>query len=162
MSKFTRILHTYEVIHQVPANRLSHAIGIPIIMVAIIGLGVMFDVDGIAHLNGGVILVLATFAIAYSWSWRAAAAYLPVVAATYAVGFWAQGQFDQGTAALVFAAAFVGGWIIQFAGHYFEGHAPEFTSRPANLLLGPISVGLELLPWLRPAPETSEYEEVGV
>jgi uncharacterized membrane protein YGL010W len=32
---------------------------------------------------------------------------------------------------------FVGGWILQFVGHAFEGKAPAFFSDPRFLLVGP-------------------------
>ena len=32
--------------------------------------------------------------------------------------------------------AFVGGWILQFVGHAFEGKAPAFFSHPRYLLVG--------------------------
>lgn len=33
---------------------------------------------------------------------------------------------------------FVGGWILQFIGHAFEGKPPSFFSNPIYLLVGPV------------------------
>ncbi|MEZ4750268.1 MAG: DUF962 domain-containing protein [Bdellovibrionota bacterium] len=35
------------------------------------------------------------------------------------------------------AALFVGGWALQFLGHYFEGKPPAFFSDPLYLIVGP-------------------------
>ena len=44
-------------------------------------------------------------------------------------------------------ALFVGGWGLQFAGHYlFEKTSPKFLSDPANLLVGVVWAGVE---WAR-------------
>jgi uncharacterized membrane protein YGL010W len=33
---------------------------------------------------------------------------------------------------------FVGGWILQFVGHVFEGTAPAFLKNPIYLIVGPV------------------------
>jgi uncharacterized membrane protein YGL010W len=35
-------------------------------------------------------------------------------------------------------ALFVGGWVLQFVGHFIEGNQPAFFSNPAYLLAGPL------------------------
>ena len=35
---------------------------------------------------------------------------------------------------------FVGGWILQFVGHAFEGNRPSFMRDPRFLLIGPLFV----------------------
>ncbi len=40
---------------------------------------------------------------------------------------------------------FIGGWILQFIGHYvFEKHNPSFFGDPLYLLVGPIWVAIEV------------------
>jgi len=36
------------------------------------------------------------------------------------------------------AALFLGGWVLQFIGHAFEGKAPSFFRHPTFLLVGPV------------------------
>ncbi|HXX69699.1 MAG TPA: DUF962 domain-containing protein [Polyangiaceae bacterium] len=55
----------------------------------------------------------------------------------------------------VAAGLFVGGWVLQFVGHYvFEGNHPAFYGDPYYLLVGPVWVTAE---WLKlaglPVPE---------
>lgn len=35
-------------------------------------------------------------------------------------------------------ALFVGGWILQFVGHFIEGNQPAFLRNPVYLLIGPL------------------------
>lgn len=149
-NRYARMLEAYEAIHRSPANRALHAIGIPTIMISLIGLASL--VGGPGHANGGAALALVTTGVTLAWSWRAALAYTPLAGLCYAVALALGGDAGTASSGLGYAAAFAGGWIVQFAGHAFEGEAPEFTQRPENLLLGPISVTLEVLPFLRPAP----------
>jgi uncharacterized membrane protein YGL010W len=62
---------------------------------------------------------------------------------------------------------FVGGWALQYAGHYvFEGNRPAFYGDPYYLLVGPLWVaaewmqllGLPVPEPLRPAEETTSAE----
>lgn len=47
----------------------------------------------------------------------------------------------------VAAALFVGGWALQFVGHYvFEGNRPAFYGDPYYLLVGPVWVAAE---WMK-------------
>ena len=42
-------------------------------------------------------------------------------------------------------ALFVGGWILQFIGHAFEGNGPKFFQGPVYLLVGVLWVPYALL-----------------
>ncbi len=35
-------------------------------------------------------------------------------------------------------ALFVGGWVVQFIGHYYEGKKPAFFKNAVHLLIGPL------------------------
>jgi uncharacterized membrane protein YGL010W len=74
---------------------------------------------------------------------------------SWALTFLAQlvhAKVGTANAAIVYVAAFVVGWIVQFIGHAIERAGPAFGSRPLNLLLGPVSVLNDFLPLVRPAP----------
>ena len=40
---------------------------------------------------------------------------------------------------------FVGGWIVQFIGHHYEGKKPAFVDDLIGLLIGPLFVTTEVL-----------------
>lgn len=61
------------------------------------------------------------------------------------------------------AGLFVGGWALQYLGHYvFEGNKPAFYSDPYYLLVGPVWVAAE---WMKlvgmPVPEAFRAEKSG-
>jgi uncharacterized membrane protein YGL010W len=45
----------------------------------------------------------------------------------------------------VAASAFIGGWIIQFVGHVFEGRRPAFTDNIVQILMAPPFLIAEML-----------------
>ncbi|MCZ8283633.1 MAG: DUF962 domain-containing protein [Aquidulcibacter sp.] len=144
-------LAIYDAIHVNPINRAIHAVGIPVIMFAVLGFAALIGQSS-GFLNGGLVLSLVGGVIIgrYSvWCGFALALF------AYALTLGAQAlhaQFDTTTAAIIYGAAFVVGWIVQFIGHGIEKAGPAFGSRPINLLLGPVSVLNDFLPLIRPAP----------
>jgi uncharacterized membrane protein YGL010W len=144
-------LTAYDAIHRSPGNRLIHAIGIPVIMFSVAGAAALIgQPDGV--LNGGMFLGLVVGGIIGRYDLKCGVA---LTLLSWALTFAAQALHAQvGTtnAALIYAAAFVIGWIVQFIGHAIERAGPAFGSRPLNLLLGPVSVLNDFLPLVRPAP----------
>ena len=153
MSHYETILATYDSIHRSPANRASHAIGIPLIVTSMIAAASYVGVpgDGLwAFANLATVLTAIAVATVLSWSVLAGLAYLALMVACYAAAMALKAQLDGWMAAGVIAAGFVLGWVFQFIGHGFEGKSPEFVQRPENLLLGPVMIMAELIPAIRP------------
>jgi uncharacterized membrane protein YGL010W len=46
---------------------------------------------------------------------------------------------------LIGVGMFVGGWILQFLGHHFEGNGPKFFQGPIFLLIGVVWVPYAIL-----------------
>jgi uncharacterized membrane protein YGL010W len=154
MTSFERMFRSYESIHQSPVNRLIHAIGIPMIMVSILGLAGLLQTPVLASVgasaSAATAMVIATSVIVFSWSVRAGLGYLALALACAFAAQVIAAHVGEARAPWVFAVGFVTGWAVQFVGHAFEGKSPEFVSRPQNLLLGPISVVAEVAPFVRP------------
>lgn len=81
-------IESYKEKHQHPLNKLTHNVGIPLIVVSLV---VVF------------------------FSWKIA------------------------------LAMFVGGWILQFVGHFIEGNQPAFFKNPVYLIIGPVWLAKRLL-----------------
>ncbi len=123
----------YASYHQDHRNKLTHYGGIPLIVIAVLGLlaRITFGeaVEGF-RLDGGVVAwILASF-----WyirlDLRLGASFALVLAGLYWVGRVLP------VPALI--AAFVVGWILQLWGHHsFEKKAPAFTKNFEHLLIGP-------------------------
>lgn len=62
------------------------------------------------------------------------------------IGIWYEWQYWE-----VALGLFIGGWILQFIGHFFEGKAPSFFRNPIYLLVGPIWWLLKVLGIKKPS-----------
>jgi len=100
---------------------------------------------------GGVVVTLAWAVFALVAAWYLTRGELALgIATTAGVGgliALAHPVAAQGlTAWLAWGVGFfVVGWIIQFAGHYYEGRKPAFADDLVGLLVGPMFVVMELL-----------------
>ncbi len=123
----------YGAYHQERRNRACHAVGIPLIV-----LGVM----GVAHLRtiGPIDLAIAIAAATLIYyaaiDLRGAAVSLVIFAALYALATHLTWQESLG--------AFVLGWIFQLVGHRFEGTKPKFLENLVYLAIGPLYIFEEL------------------
>lgn len=149
MKSLVERLASYAEYHRDKRNIATHFVGIPMILV---GTQATLARIGIGPLNAAVAATgLATrYYRALDPSYGAAMA--AVLGATAAAGtaiaalplpLWA------GTA----AGLFVGGWALQFLGHYFEGRKPAFLDDLRGLLDGPLFLVAEVAFALGRSPE---------
>jgi uncharacterized membrane protein YGL010W len=129
--------------HRDPRNRLTHFIGVPLITFSLfIPLAwIRIDVGGVtitaAHVFFAAVLiyyllldVAVALALAVVVGGLACLAYR-VAALGHAIGW------------TVFAVAFVGGWIAQLLGHYFEGKRPALVDNFWQILVAPLFLMME-------------------
>ena len=136
MKTLQQWLDDYGVSHRNPRNKLTHWIGIPMIVFAVwcalraIPVGSLW----LNAATAGIVISLVYYCIL---SWRLAlgmaviygAMYLGVLSLQDAVGVnlvWAA------------AAIFVVGWVLQFIGHHIEGVKPSFFKDLQFLMIGPL------------------------
>lgn len=142
-------LASYAEYHRDKRNIATHFVGIPMILV---GTQAALARVGIGPIN----LAVGATALATRYYRKLdpkfGAAMGTVLGATAAIGsmiasmplpMWA------GTA----GALFVGGWALQFLGHYFEGKKPAFLDDIKGLLDGPLFLVAEVAFALGLAPE---------
>jgi uncharacterized membrane protein YGL010W len=48
----------------------------------------------------------------------------------------------------VFAAAFIGGWILQLLGHHYEGKRPALVDNFWQIFIAPLFLMVEAFAWL--------------
>jgi uncharacterized membrane protein YGL010W len=130
----------YASYHQTPGNKLFHRLGIPLIMLTLIGMLVRV---GVGHLNAAVALIAFSAVVYFMLEWRLAIAMLLVSAAFYLIGaampMWLN------------VSLFVLGWIFQFIGHsVYEHKAPAFMKNFLHLLIGPLWILNDVLPVVKP------------
>jgi len=114
----------YASYHRTKGNKAFHRLGIPLIMLTLIGM--------LARVPFAAIALILVAEIVYAMlDWRLAAIMLVVSAAFYFVGAWIPFWIN--------VALFVVGWIFQFVGHsVYEKRSPAFLTNALHLLVGPL------------------------
>lgn len=129
----------YAAYHQTAGNKWFHRLGIPLIMLTLLGM--------LARVRFGRVdaaMVLIAIAVVYYLllEWRLAIAMLVVSIVFYLAGAWLPMTIN--------VALFVLGWIFQFIGHaVYEHRQPAFFRNMAHLLIGPLWILNDLLPVVR-------------
>lgn len=135
-------LAVYATYHRDARNRATHHIGVPMIVFSLLIIAATVPLGGgvslAAVLLGPLLLVyLVTVPL------------MGVVAAVFygAALFLAREIAGLGfdMALIVFAAAFVAGWIIQLVGHVFEGRRPALVDNILQIFMAPAFLILEVL-----------------
>jgi len=131
-SVFERSLDDYASYHRDPRNKVTHYIGIPVIVYTIIVFLRMVDVPDVAGLAlDAAALVMVPVGIFYlSLNVGTGIGMLLIFIAMYALAPFVSWQLALG--------GFIGGWVLQFIGHHFEGKSPAFFKNATHLLIGPL------------------------
>lgn len=129
--------------HRDPRNKLTHFVGVPLITFSLfiplswVGAELAGVYVTLAHLFFAAVLIYyfmldAVVAVALALVVGALLyAAQKVAGLGYAIG-WA-----------VFAAAFVGGWILQLLGHYYEGKRPALVDNFWQIFIAPLFLMVE-------------------
>ena len=140
------LLMQYAQYHRDRRNIVTHFVGVPMVVFAI---GVFLA--GVSFTLGGWAVTPAWLVFSLVALWYLTRGHLGLGAATtlgvgllvllaHRVSGGPMGQW------LAWSAGFfVVGWIIQFIGHYYEGHKPAFADDSVGLLVSPMFVVMEML-----------------
>jgi uncharacterized membrane protein YGL010W len=139
MKSLVEHLSGYAAYHRDRWNIATHFVGIPLIVLGVDALLARFSVHvGAFDVPLPAVLATAAAAVFYlALDRRYGLAMTALLALTlrgglaiadHSVGVWLAGA----------GALFVGGWIIQFVGHAFEGKKPAFVDDLVGLLVGPL------------------------
>jgi uncharacterized membrane protein YGL010W len=141
MADIQTLFADYASFHQTAGNKLFHRLGIPMIMLSLIGMlthVTLLDVATI-RLDAAMILIAAASAYYFVIEWRLAMAMIAISIAFYFIG--AAIPF------LINVALFVLGWIFQFIGHkVYEHKNPAFFRNFVHLLVGPLWILNDIVP----------------
>jgi uncharacterized membrane protein YGL010W len=134
----------YAAYHRNPWNRLTHFIGVPVIIfsifVALSWLRVPVAGFEVTAAMLFIAIVLAYyFVLDVPLALGMTAFVLPVL---YAGDLVARMPWQTGLA--VFLATFIGGWILQLVGHVFEGRKPALTDNLFQIFVAPIFLAAEV------------------
>jgi uncharacterized membrane protein YGL010W len=152
-------LHSYAAYHQDPRNKLTHFLGVPLIVFALfVAFGWFRLVDAPnVPVSGATVFCLMVF-VYYLCLDRAVALLQAPVSLTLLAVADRVALLPFGTSLAVFAAAFGGGWAIQFFGHFLEGRRPALADNFLQIFNAPLFLTAEVVtlfgyrPDLRAAP----------
>jgi len=147
---FERQLAAYSAYHREPRNRLTHFVGIPMIVFSLLALAAPWSLSvGGIEISAAWIAALAAAAGWIALDPLIGAAMLAALVPMVLIAGWAAGRYGTAGSEWLFAAFFVGGWIFQFVGHAFERRRPALMDNLFQAFVGPMFVMAELLAALR-------------
>ena len=144
---FRRQLASYASVHRDWRNKATHFVGIPVIVFSLLLILSLsrFEVGDrqwtlslaitIVAVLGWMTLDLGigtVMALIMTVAWYAAEAFVGALGSTQAV--W-----------IAFIVLFVGGWVLQFLGHYYEGKRPALISNIFQGFIGPMFLVAETM-----------------
>ena len=141
MQDIQALFDDYASHHQTKGNKFFHRLGIPMIMLTLLGLLARVNLVRTDTLQIDLSVVIIALAGIYylMLDWRLGLAMVAISVAMYIAG-----------AAIPFSvnlALFVLGWIFQFIGHsVYEKRQPAFTKNLVHLLVGPLWILNDVLP----------------
>ena len=117
----------YAEYHQDAWNRRAHAVGIPLIVLGLLGL--------LAQVHAGPVDAAAAAALAILIYYATIDVRGALISAVFfAILYIIARDLPWG----VDVGAFVLGWVFQLVGHRFEGNKPKFMENLVYLLVGPL------------------------
>ena len=137
----------YASYHQTKGNKAFHRLGIPLIMLSLLGMlaRVTWPASGVRFLDAATLLIVIATIYYALVEWRLAIPMFFVSVVFYVIGarlpMWAN------------VVLFVLGWIFQFIGHsVYEHKQPAFFRNFVHLLVGPLWILNDVVPVVRMAP----------
>lgn len=134
----------YASYHQTKGNKVFHRLGIPMIMLTLIGMLTYVPLFTVMTVRWDAAMLLIALASAYYFviEWRLAVAMFVVSVLFYFAGAMLPLSLN--------VAIFVLGWIFQFIGHkVYEHRNPAFFQNFVHLLIGPLWILNDVIPVVR-------------
>jgi uncharacterized membrane protein YGL010W len=131
----------YASYHRTKGNKWFHRLGIPMIMLTLIGMLARVGIAtiGKVRIDAGMLLIALAVVYYLMLEWRLAIPMLVVSIAFYLLGVWLPMWAN--------VVLFVLGWIFQFIGHIvYEHRQPAFFRNVVHLLIGPLWILNDVIP----------------
>ncbi len=147
---FMEQLAMYAAYHRDKRNQATHHIGVPLIVYALLVAASQVNMGSVPFgesplpLSLGTLLLFVLFAFYLSNVMIIGAIAMLIYGILYGVAETV-GQSDSETVWTTFAVCFVGGWIIQFLGHVFEGRKPALFTNLTQIFMAPAFLIAEIL-----------------
>jgi len=134
----------YGSYHRDLRNRLTHFVGVPSIIFAVLipmslGRVTLGDVDATPAMIWAAVMSLYYIKLDVAIGLAMAVLFVPLLWAATAIA-----ALGAGPAWEIAGAVFVAGWIVQLIGHKFEGNKPALTANLFQTLVSPIFLTAEI------------------
>lgn len=137
MKNITYYFSSYNQYHATRGNKLTHYIGIPMIVFSTFGL--LSRIQFLANFNIALIVWLFSSLFYCRLDWKRG---LPFSALTF-IFYWA----SLGISNEIHWILFIVGWIFQGIGHYvYEKKSPAFLTNLSHIFIGPFWIFCRLWP----------------
>lgn len=147
---FLEQLAMYAAYHRDKRNQLTHHVGVPLIVYALLVAASQVHLGTVPFGESPLPLSLGTLILfvlcAFYMSNIAVIGFIAIL--IYGVLYGAAETVGQGEPRdvwMTFAVCFIGGWIIQFVGHIFEGRRPAFLTNALQIFMAPPFLIAEIL-----------------
>jgi uncharacterized membrane protein YGL010W len=153
-SLFARQLASYAAVHRDPRNKATHFVGIPTIVFALLLALALWriPIGGGSAITGALVIgalgVLGWIALDVGIGLAMGVLMVPM----WLAAEWLARQLGVEGTWIAFAVLFVGGWILQFLGHHYEGRRPALLDNLFQAFIGPMFLVAEIfvaLGWRR-------------
>jgi uncharacterized membrane protein YGL010W len=138
MKSLEQQMAVYTAYHRNRWNRLTHFIGVPVIIFSILipMAWLRLPLGGI-EITGAAIFVAAVLVYYYLLDVPLAIAMTAFIVPVTYFAEWAA-RMPWQTGLTVFLATFIGGWVLQLVGHVFEGRRPALADNLFQIFVAPI------------------------
>lgn len=147
MSSLRDQLGSYANYHQDLRNKLTHFVGVPLVTFSLFLFLSWFrfaPAGDLPMVSGATIFCAAVFVYYISLDRTVALLQAPFTVTLLVLADWIA-RWPFGESLAVFAAAFVGGWIVQLAGHAIEGRRPALADNLLQIFNAPLFLVVEVL-----------------
>lgn len=143
---FSRQLASYASVHRDGRNKATHFVGIPIIVFSLLLILALWHLQ----IFGREWTMAMVVAIIAALGWIALDIGLGLIMAVILVPTWYAAEAFAGAlgnsgTVVAFAVLFVGGWILQFLGHHYEGKRPALVDNIFQGFIGPMFLVAETM-----------------
>ena len=133
--RLTKWFEDYEAYHRHPSNKKTHYVGVPLIMLSILGLASLVRF-------GEINLAMISYVLVAAWAMRLDMRFGFLFALAAFPFYWAGLQLSW----QINLALFVVGWIFQLVGHYkYEKKSPALMTNFLQTFIGPMWIFARLI-----------------
>jgi uncharacterized membrane protein YGL010W len=144
---FSRQLSSYASVHRDLRNKATHFVGIPVIVFSLLLILSLWRLE----IGGREWTMSLIVAILAALGWMALDFGVGVVMAIILVPTWYAAEAFNGALGgasstwVAFGVLFVGGWVLQFLGHHYEGKRPALLDNIFQGFIGPMFLVAETM-----------------